>query len=515
MKRVNKLFNETLHTPTWLFILLVVVLILRIPSFFEPYSYGDEMIYLTLGEAIRQKIPLYLGIHDNKPPLLYIMAAIAGSLFWFKAILTFWMIITIYIFWKLLEFLFPSGPKVSKKQKIENQRTQIIGTSVFALLTTIPLLEGNIVNAELFMIGPTIAAFLILLSKKSTPRNLFLSGVLFSVSTLFKVPAFFDIFAIIFLWIAGVKVLKLKSLKTVFKNTLFIFLGFLLPIVLTFIWYFLRGALSEYIIAVFLQNVGYLSSWRPGDVKESFFMRNSPLILRSVVVLIGFLLLYWKRSRLSRNFIFATGWLLLSLFAATLSERPYPHYLTQVVPPFSILTAILFAQKSFEQVLVVIPITLSLFVPFYYKYWHYPTLPYYEKFINLVSGKYTKEQYFATFGSNVTRNYNISEFISPAIKRGEKIFVWGKGSSYIYAMTKRFPPGKYVVDYHIKDYSNDKETISTLKADPPSFIILLPSSRKISGMESFLNKNYGFVENIDGAEIWKLLKPKVRSFLSF
>src|SRR3990167_11226717 len=101
-----KTFLNKLHTPTWLFVLLSVVFILRIPSFFEPYSYGDEMIYLTLGEAIRRGIPLYSGIHDNKPPLLYVMAAIAGNLFWFKAILTIWHIVTIFLFWKLSQALF-------------------------------------------------------------------------------------------------------------------------------------------------------------------------------------------------------------------------------------------------------------------------------------------------------------------------------------------------------------------------------------------------------------------------
>src|SRR3989304_10019309 len=101
--------NHKFHTPTWLFFVLSIVFILRIPSFFEPYSYGDEMIYLTLGEAIRRGIPLYSGIHDNKPPLLYILAAIAGSLFWFKAILTLWLLVTIFIFWKLTEVLFPKN----------------------------------------------------------------------------------------------------------------------------------------------------------------------------------------------------------------------------------------------------------------------------------------------------------------------------------------------------------------------------------------------------------------------
>lgn len=503
MKKIKTL-TEKLHTPTWLFVLLIVVFILRIPSYFEPYSYGDEMIYLTLGNATRQGIPLYSGVHDNKPPLLYIMAAIAGNLFWFKAILTFWILTTIFIFWKLLDLLFP-----------KNIKGQIVGTSVFALLTTIPLLEGNIANAELFMIGPTILAFYILLNKKLKPKNLILSGILFSVSTLFKIPAFFDIPTIIFLWITGVKLLSLKKLKPIIKNTAYIFIGLAMPIFLTFIWYFLRGALNEYIVAAFLQNVGYLSSWRPDEVRDPFLVRNLPLIIRSLIVALGLLLIYWKKQRLSKNFIFATSWLLLTLFAVTLSERPYPHYLIQSVAPISILVVILFTQKTIEQVLVIIPLTLTVFVPFYYKFWHYETFSYYEKFINFASGKYSKDEYFLTFGSNVIENYKVSDFILSATKTGEKIFVWGRDSSTIYAMTKRFPPGKYVADYHIKDFSSDKETILTLESNLPAFIIILPKSSEISGMQYLLNNNYGFFENIGGADIWKLFKPEVRSFLSF
>src|SRR3990167_11385237 len=140
--------GDVLHLPDlpmWMCGLLVLVLILRIPSFFEPYHYGDEMIYLTLGQGVRQGVPLYSGLHDNKPPLLYLTAAIAGNLFWFKAILALWSLITVYGFWKLVNYLYP------KKESLHK-----ISTIIFGLLTTLPLLEGNTVNAELFMIGPVI-----------------------------------------------------------------------------------------------------------------------------------------------------------------------------------------------------------------------------------------------------------------------------------------------------------------------------------------------------------------------
>ena len=68
----------------WLVIVLALVVVLRIPSLFEPYWYGDEAIYLTIGQAINRGVPLYSGTHDHKPPLLYLVAAVAGNEFWLK-----------------------------------------------------------------------------------------------------------------------------------------------------------------------------------------------------------------------------------------------------------------------------------------------------------------------------------------------------------------------------------------------------------------------------------------------
>jgi 4-amino-4-deoxy-L-arabinose transferase-like glycosyltransferase len=494
--------NKKLHTPTWLFVLLVIVLILRIPSFFEPYSYGDEMIYLALGEAIRQGIPLYKDIHDNKPPLLYILAGIAGSLFWFKVILALWSFVTIYIFWKFSEALFP------KKEKLQK-----VSTIIFALLTTLPLFEGNIANAELFLVGPIIAAFLILFKRKLSPKNLILSGALFSIATLFKVPAAFDFPAIIFLWIATARRLDKKNLIRIAKNSFYLLVGFAVPILLTFIWYGMQGAFSEYLTAAFLQNVGYLSSFRPGDVQKSLLVRNAPLLWRALIVLGGFAILFWKRKKLSKEFTFITAWLLLTLFAVTLSERPYPHYLIQSAGPVSLLLGLLFTEDNIEQVLAIIPLTLTMAIPVYFNFWYYPTTPYYIRFIKLATGNLTRQEYLNTFGSQIMINYKISDYITTVTTKNDKIFVWGNGSS-IYALSRRLPPIKYVADYHIKDFSSEQETVSALKKDMPQFIVILPDALSSSPLDSFVPNNYALAENIDGAEVWKLLRPGVRKLLT-
>lgn len=492
---------KKLHLPKWLFWLLVIVFILRIPSFFEPYSYGDEMIYLTLGEAVRRGIVLYKDIHDNKPPLLYLTAGIAGNLFWFKAILTFWSLTTVYLFWKLSEVVF------------KKERSQIVATTLFAVFTTIPLLEGNIANAENFMIGFTIWGFLILLSKKLTTRNLLIAGALFSIATLFKVPAAFDVPAIVFYWLVTEKKFNSKSVLKIVKNTALLLTGFMVPILLTFIWYYLRGAFHEYLVAAFLQNFGYLSSWRPGDVREPFFTRNGPLLTRAFIVLTGLLFIFKFKKFYSKNFAFASSWLLFSLFAVTLSERPYPHYLLQSVPAMSLLTTYLFTSQNMQQVYAIIPLTLAFFVPFYYHFWHYKTFYYYERFVNYATGRISTSDYLDTFGSNIRRNYKIADIIRSSTYKNDKVFVMGD-SSLIYALSKRFPPGKYVADYHIKDFSTDEITLAILKKDMPEMIVILPGDTPLNGLKDLIENNYALFEEVDGAKIWKLLSINLRALLN-
>lgn len=154
--------------------LLFIVFILRIPSLFEPYWYGDEGIYLTLGLAIKKGFLLYRDIFDNKPPLIYLLAAVAnGTMFWFRFLLMISVLATILFFHKL-----------GRALQI-NDKSIKVSTVVFSLLTTIPFIEGNIANAEIFILLPTILAIYLLspylFSKERviSPLKIFLIGIIF------------------------------------------------------------------------------------------------------------------------------------------------------------------------------------------------------------------------------------------------------------------------------------------------------------------------------------------------
>jgi hypothetical protein len=481
---------SVIDTPLWLEYFFLFLIILRIPSFFEPYYYGDEMIYLALGEGIRQGIPLYLSLHDNKPPLLYITAAISGNLFIFKAILAFWDLLTVYGFWKLVKHLFP-----------KNIKLQNISTIIFGLFTTLPLLEGNTVNAELFMIGPVIFALWILLSKAATLKNIFISGTLFSVAALFKIPAAFDILGIIFFWAIYTK-LKINDIKEFLRKSVILSAGFIFPILLTFIWFYFAGSFREYLIAAYLQNFGYVSSWRVNTENIPFLVKNGPLLIRALIMFIGFIVLWISKNKLSKNFILITAWLLATLFAVTLSERPYPHYLIQSLAPVSILIGLLISSKTLEQGLVIIPLTLTFFVPFYYKFWFYQTTPYYLKFAKFALRQTSREEYFNSFSPYVFTNYKIASFLSNSMTKDDNVFVWSNDSAAIYALSRRMPPTKYVADYHFKDFSSSSEVIEKLTLNNPKFIVVTANSQKFEELDMYLQENYYIISEIESSQIW-------------
>jgi len=445
------------------------------------------MIYMTLGTGVRQGLTLYKDIHDNKPPLLYLTAAISENLFWFKIILAFWNLVTIVVFYKLSKLLFE-----------KNQKLQKFATVLFGVFTTIPLLEGLTVNSEVFMILFSILAFLILLKKRVGPKGIFIAGILFGLGTLFKVPAAFDAPIVVFYWIITD---KLTDWKKILKNTTILFAGFALPILVTFVWYFAKGALPEYIKAAFLQNVGYLSSFRPGDIQKSFLARNAPLLTRGLAVFTGSVLLFLFRKKLSRKFVLFSLWTLFALFAVTLSERPYPHYLIQVVAPASFLVAMFFTEKSFEQSLTVIPLALTFFVPVYYGFWHYPTLSYYLRFVNFATHQQTKTQYFNSFSPTTSRDYEIAKFITTSSKPTEKIFMWGPDSSSVYALSRRLPPTKYVADYHVFDYSSKMQEAEKISENPPKFIILT-NDNIYTELIPLIKRKYVLINTIENANIY-------------
>jgi len=490
MKRLLASFH---HLPAWLILTLIGVIILRVPSLFEPYYYGDEMIYLTLGQGLRNGLAFYRDLHDNKPPVLYLLAGLSGNLSLFKTLLAGWSLATIVIYWQFL------------KKILKNSQVIIVSTILFAVLTTIPLFEGNIANAENFFIGPIILSFSLLWSPVITTKKLFWAGFLFGLASLIKVPAAFDMLAVFAFWLITYGLNRKGVIKTI-RQIIIFSIGFLLPVVVIFVYYTSIGAFSEYLIAAYLQNFGYVSSWKRSVVQESFLVKNWPLILRFLLAVIGAVGLYWQRKKLSPTFIFTCLWLLFSLFAVTLSERPYPHYFLQAVPAVAILLGYLVADKTKLQTLSIIPLSLAFLVPVVFRFWYYPTSTYYTRFLAFATRQINYTGYLKSFDSNLPNFYQIATYLNQETTRRDKIFVWGD-APVVYALSQRQPPIKYVAGYHINDFYTWTETLKDLRVQVPKMIILDTHSSHLE-IVSFLKERYGFVTQFGDWQIWKLITKK-------
>ena len=466
--------------PKLVIVLGFLILILRLPSLFEPCWYGDEGIYLTLGQGVRQGQMLYRDIHDNKPPLLYLLAAVAGNVFWFRFILLLWMLVTTYLFFKLVEEIFP-----------KKTRTQSLLTITFVVLTSIPTFEGNIANAEIFFIGLIIAGFWAFLKKKH-----FWAGFLLGLSFLFKSPPLFDFGALLIF-----SLLLKKSLK---KIILPMAGGFLLPLFTTIIYYSSKGVLSYYFKSAFLLNLPYLSSW--GSSQESILANG--LFQRGLILLAFLALVFWQRKKLLRRpvTLLASLWLSFALFGALLSGRPYPHYLIQVFAPFLVLLSAVITDfssltKNRRLFVLVFPIFLIPLAFWVYNFYTYPTLDYYQNFAQFVLGQKNQDKYYCWFGARVTRDYQLARFIRDTVPENERIFIWGN-EPCVYALSRHLPVGRYTVAYHIVDFNGYKETMEAMKNNRPLLVVLTPFGHTFSDLNSFLEENYLRVKIIDEMQIW-------------
>ncbi len=462
--------------------------LLRLPSLFEPYWYGDEGIYQVLGYAIRNGRLLYADIWDNKPPLLYLIYAFFNSdQFVIRFVSLLFGIASVIAFHTLARELFREKFKIT-----------LWTTGLFALLFGLPLLEGNIANSENFMLLPLILAGLILVKSQ---RYRLLAGLLVSLAFLIKIVGIFD-FAAFFLFllvISAPQSLKITNFREVKKfliqetKNLFPFLiGFILPILGTAIYFLFRGAIGDFIEASFLQNVGYVG------YGNKFIIPQGLLILKLIILFGGTLFLFIKRVNFSRTFIFISLWFAFSLFNAFFSGRPYTHYLLVLLPSFCLFIGLIAAEQKLRKFTLLIFVISFILILKNFGYYG-KTVFYYQNFISFITSNKSITQYRAFFDRNIPRDYQLVQFIKMHTNKNDNIFIWGDNAQ-VYALTGKLPPGRYAVAYHITGYKDGIEnTRKGIEQNKPKFIITMPNvpPLQIPLME------YKEVNNIGNAKIYE------------
>ncbi len=493
---------NSLHTwanrHEWLFLAWTLLIVLRLPNLVEPYWYGDEAIYLTIGTAMRHGLRLYKEIVDHKTPLIYFFAMFPSQ-FLFRIFTIGWMIATTGFFHSLAKRFFSSWVAFAT-------------TIAFVLLTSLPSFEGHIPNGELFVMGFILAAFWIMSKtswfasmldqKHHTPVQyefplIFAAGFVASLGIMTKVPALLDMGALgaffLFTLLATWKKKMLpEQLQHLIQTWIAFAAGVAVPIILSLMYFALRGSLADYVQFGLLYNFHYSGNWtlpfNNALLLQLFTLPGKAVILGVILIVTIGMSLWNKRTSALSWMLF---WMGAALFGALLSNRPYPHYFQQVVPPFALLLGFLIAKKSslIGRAAIVLLFALSASVLVLLKFRPYAIVEYYQKYIDLVSGKMTKEQYLHSFNYLVEQNEVLIPIIQEGSTEKDRIFIWGT-NPMLYAQSRRSPASKFTVSFHIHDLKVYEQTMEELRANKPMFIVLMKGEPELPGLNEYINEHY-------------------------
>lgn len=513
-EQVKKFITSLTKPISLLAILLLLVTILRLPNFSEPYWYGDEGIYLTIGNSIRNGDKLYTDIVDHKTPIIYYLAAVDSQL-QFRIVLYISMILATAAFFVLSQALF------------KKLLPTFIAGLIFVVFTSLPWFEGHIANGELFVITFVLLGAWLLLKtsmfkkyfdqkktaavilNKKDYYLLLSAGVFFGLSALTKVPAIFDIagFGIVFFFmlVRG----GWSNFKTIFQAALAFGLGILAPIFLSIIYFALRGSGQDYLDFGLLYNFHYAGTWVPSfsnAIVATLFTFKGKFMVMMVVIVSLFIF----TKKISKPLQFATAWFVLALFATLLSNRPYPHYYLQTIPPLALLVGLavnqLLEKKGKRELLeIVLPIaslTLFIGVLFALKVGLYETGSYYKNWLEFSRGKLSKTEYYQTFNYLMKDNYEAAKVIRSGSDE-PSLFIWGT-NPMLYALAKAVPPTRFTVSFHIADLNVYDQTIADVVEAKPKFIVVMNNEpNQLPGLGKLLSENYMINGNFDNYVLWK------------
>lgn len=457
--------------------------LLRLPSLFEPYWYSDEGIYQAVGMLLRAGHPLYSGAWENKTPLLlYLYAFFNSDQYIIRAVSLLFGLFSTWFFYYVAKHLFGGVSKIAA-----------LSTLIFVFLFATPIVEGNIANAENFMLLPILAGAYLLtthhLSENKQKKMLFTAGVLLSLAFLTKIVAVFDFAAFGFYLL----ITSEKQIQQTLKLKIYPYLlGFIIPFLITVFYFLVTKNIKDFLNALLLQNVGYVAQ------NNGLLIPQGLLILKLLILLSVLFFIYIKRANLSKTFIFITVWFAFGLFNAFFSQRPYDHYLLMVISSFSLMVGFIISQSkwtNFAFVLFIVPLIFILhsFNP------HWNLYGYYKNSIMYSVGKENASAYQSFFDPNLPRDYELANYIKTNISSEDSIYIWGNNPQ-LYKLSGKTPITRYVAAYHSTYFPTGiDETKKAIENKKPKLIIVIPNTSPFPA--SLMN--YQEKINISGAIVYE------------
>jgi len=468
----------------WLIAIAGAFVLMRIPTFVEPTWYSDAGTYADIGWALNHGARLYIDVWDNKPPGIYWLSAfLAGHL-------------PIAIAMPLASALFTGAAAAcvaSIGKRVAGAGVGTIAALAYVVVASLPSLDGDLFNAELF--GATfVAAAIAIVVHTPRRRWLIVAGALSGLAFLFK-----GVFAADLIVVMGIAaVVADRQARIVVANAGAVLAGWTIVAAAAALALFEQGALGAAIAVLARSDVGYVATYgSQGFAGTSGAVFTAARVLAPIGAGAGVAGAFFVRRRLATAAL--AWWLGWDVASSMVSGRGFPHYVQQAEPAICVALAVacsalwrryghkeMFAAATVAAavitcvlVLLVPPAELSLahgrglpgikvdsvptsLLPAYY-------VDGYRRLVDPSAAPAFDRLFPASLTLQSTAVTEIDSHTAP----GDRIYVWG-WIPWIYALSNRTPAGRFVAldsAYYVEP-SAQRTLLNDLEAHPPAALIV-------------------------------------------
>jgi len=433
---------------------ILLTIFLRIPYAYEKILNPDEANFTIVAREVLKGKLIYKDTIDTRPPLgylLYMLVEIGNkknTLFGVHLLTIFWVILTTLILIHIANYI--SGDNIGY---ITGFLYSIFSMGYYPY-------DAVCANAEIFMILPLVLSFLFFSYYLFKKKNVycFLSAFMVGVSFLFKQTGIYNILPVFLVsFYYSLKEKSGKKLKYIFDRqtipVLFIVgIGFLLPFLITLLYFVSKNNLDGYIYANFILGQRYVKAV---TLKTGLY-RN--IAMTAHLIIPNFILFGFALSGVSKIFLKNQDWenkkveyklfifflflqTIFSFFGAYTGKRPIAHYYLPVFPSVVLLAGYGFKTLQEEIFMKYPSFPLKLF-------WKWVIiLGILNSFITFHDISDFTKKYRYIFTNRFQIHYEedeISLYIKTYTTEKDKIYVWGY-SPEIYLWSNRSPASPFFI----------------------------------------------------------------------
>jgi 4-amino-4-deoxy-L-arabinose transferase-like glycosyltransferase len=500
--------------------LSLAILVLRLPSLFEPAWHTDEGIFAAVAQRMLEGGQLYADAWESKPPLFLYLYVGLFKLF-DPGVLPLRLAATTSAIGTHLAIYF-----VARRLELTH-RQGLLAAAVLGVLLGVPFWEGTLALTEVFTVLPTALAVLCVLSWQTRSGSggggvglLLVAGLLFGAAFLFRQTSVLAAAAVgAWLILAGGQWLRAGFLLSTG------FAAAVVPVVAAF------AVLGEF-YWFWDANVAFFLFYVPSGQELPFAAR--PLIALPVLLTLA-CLAYYRRLGATPRWGLPALWLVFMLAGAMLTGRPYSHYMLQAFPPLALLAAMIapWVRLSWRPraksapalalagslVLLWLLVVMPMFAgnPFAMRYTRGPA--YYVNFTAWMLGLRSERAYNDFFDLRVNQTYALAEVLRGLRAEGQKVYIWGE-YPWVYALARVEPATRYTTSFYVLLLPHlDTRLGHTLERERPAFVVVFDDAgprlgpadeimtrrydNSIRALEQLLARDYRPVATTDKAKVYQ------------